>query len=55
MVLSVEHMYCVRHIYANINKYWGGGTIPRNLILARGKTITQNKMEKHMNELNKEK
>ena len=46
-----EHRVCVRHVYANMRKYYGGGAILRDRMLAACKATYYNLWVKRMQEL----
>ncbi|RYR13129.1 hypothetical protein Ahy_B04g070283 isoform D [Arachis hypogaea] len=46
---SVEHRLCLRHLYANCKKAYGGGTVLRDLILSIAKAIYVEEWERRMN------
>jgi hypothetical protein len=37
MSLRVEHRLCLRHLYANFKKKFGGGTLIRDLMMGAAK------------------
>ncbi|XP_072056212.1 uncharacterized protein [Arachis hypogaea] len=46
---SVEHRLCLRHLYANCKKAYGGGTVLRDLTLSIAKATYMEEWERRMN------
>ncbi|GAU26656.1 hypothetical protein TSUD_314310 [Trifolium subterraneum] len=51
MFERVEHRLCLRHLYANFKKKFGGGTAIRDLMMGAAKATYQQAWDKKMNEL----
>lgn len=51
MVGDSEHRFCVRHLYANLKKKFGGGTQIRDLIMGAAKATYFSAWEDKMNQL----
>ncbi|KAK2456219.1 hypothetical protein QL285_003603 [Trifolium repens] len=49
----VEHRLCLRHLYANFKKKFGGGTLIRDLMMGAAKAIYIQAWQVKMNELKK--
>jgi hypothetical protein len=47
----VEHRLCLRHLYANFKKKFGGGTLIRDLMMGAAKATYFQAWEAKMNEL----
>jgi len=50
---GVEHRFCLRHLYSNYKKRFGGGIVIRNLMMAAAKAIYYQGWEASMEELKK--
>ncbi|XP_020971854.1 uncharacterized protein LOC110268988 [Arachis ipaensis] len=48
---TLEHRLCLRHLYANCKKAYGGGTVLRDLILSIAKATYVKEWERRMNQL----
>lgn len=46
-----EHRFCLRHLYANFKKKFGGGVVIRDLMMGAAKATYRQLWEKKMNEL----
>ncbi|XP_058739575.1 uncharacterized protein LOC131611665 [Vicia villosa] len=46
-----EHRFCLRHLYANFKKKYGGGTLYRDLIMAAAKATYFEAHEEKMNQI----
>ncbi|WJX65969.1 hypothetical protein P8452_50574 [Trifolium repens] len=53
MSLRVEHRLCLRHLYANFKKKFGGGTLIRDLMMGAAKATYIQAWQVKMNELKK--
>lgn len=53
MLLAVEHMYCVRHLYANIKRKYGEGKKNEESIFMGNQGNYVSRMEKKMEEIKK--
>lgn len=51
MFERIEHILCLRHLYANFKKRFGGGTAIRDLMMGAAKATYIQAWEKKMNEL----
>jgi hypothetical protein len=51
MFESVEHRLCLRHLYANFKKKFGGGTLIRDLMMGAAKATYIQEWEAKMKEL----
>ncbi|XP_020985320.1 uncharacterized protein LOC107462923 [Arachis duranensis] len=50
---TLEHRLCLRHLYANCKKAYGGGIVLRDLILSIAKATYVEEWERKMNQLKK--
>src|ERR1044072_578380 len=50
---GVEHMFCLRHLYANFKRKFGGGVVIRNLMMAAAKATYHQEFVRKMEELKK--
>ena len=48
MLEDVEHRFCVRHLYANFKKKFGGGTLVRDLMMGASKATYYEAWEEYM-------
>ncbi|RHN45490.1 putative MULE transposase domain-containing protein [Medicago truncatula] len=48
---TIDHRLCLRHLYANFKKKFGGGTLIRDLMMGAAKTTYYQGWEQKMNEL----
>lgn len=48
---KIKHRMCLRHLYANFKKNFGGGTTVSDLLMRASKVIYFQSWEKNMNEL----
>lgn len=53
MFERIEHILCLRHLYENFKKKFGGGTAIRDLMMGAAKATYIQAWEKKMNELRK--
>ncbi|XP_025616463.1 uncharacterized protein [Arachis hypogaea] len=51
MMPALEHRLCLRHLYANCKKAYGGGTVLRDLILSIAKATYVEEWERRMTQL----
>ena len=51
MMPGVEHKFCLRHLYANCKKAYGGGTLLRDLILSIAKVTYVEEWKRSMKQL----
>lgn len=49
----IEHRLCLRHLYANFKKRFGGGTLIRDLIMGSAKTTYYQGWIQNVDELKK--
>jgi len=50
---SVEHRVCLRHLYTNFKKKFGGGTLIRDLMKGAAKATYYQAWKAHMDEIKK--
>ena len=50
---TVEHMFCLRHLYGNFKKKFGGGTLIRDLMMGAAKTTYFQGSKAKMDEIKK--
>ena len=55
MMPGVEHKFCLRHLYANCKKAYGGGTLLRDLIQSTAKATYVEESERRIKQLEKHK
>jgi len=48
----IEHKVCLRHMYANFKKKFGGGTLIRDLMMGAAKATHYQAWKAKMDELN---
>lgn len=53
MLGGLEHRFCLRHLYANFKKRFGGGTLIRDLMMAAAKATYVEAWEEKMQEIKK--
>jgi len=53
MLGGLEHIFCLRHLYANFKKKFGGGTLIRDLMMAAAKATYVEAWEEKMQEIKK--
>src|ERR1044072_4958043 len=53
LIPGVEHRFCVRHLYANFKRRFGGGVIIRDLMMAAAKATVHLVFIEKMEELKK--
>lgn len=51
MLNGVEHRFCVRHLYANLKKKFGGGTVIRDLMMGAAKATHHREWHTKMQQL----
>jgi hypothetical protein len=55
MLPGTEHRFCVRHLYANFKKKFGGGTLLRDLMMGAAKATYYEAWEDKMEQIKQEK